>query len=228
LSFREHRRPHILQMLPASGLFVGGRYDFYGCRRSSALGDVLYPSSANWVQAVGNCAGRFQQVREALGDVLCPVLHTRKQAIDLQAAILAALQKRDGAMVVGEGSPARVHLRVVSDICAKQKMEANMNLRQQRDSSLGMAICITAVSASNRTALAQSPGARPSLEAQQSLGVECRAAARAEIQGPGCRMSVPPTYEDSCNMWSHTQIAFYDNKVVECVARGGPGRKSKT
>jgi hypothetical protein len=31
---------------------------------------------------------------------------TRKQAIDLQAAILAALRKRDG-MVVGEGSPAR-------------------------------------------------------------------------------------------------------------------------
>jgi hypothetical protein len=32
---------------------------------------------------------------------------TRKQAIDLQAAILAGLRKRDGAMVVGEGSPMR-------------------------------------------------------------------------------------------------------------------------
>jgi hypothetical protein len=31
---------------------------------------------------------------------------TRKQAIDLQAAILAALRKRDGGTVVGEGSPA--------------------------------------------------------------------------------------------------------------------------
>jgi hypothetical protein len=32
---------------------------------------------------------------------------TRKQAIDLQAAILAALRKRNGAAVVGEGAPAR-------------------------------------------------------------------------------------------------------------------------
>jgi hypothetical protein len=32
---------------------------------------------------------------------------TRKQAIDLQAAILAALGKRDGQSVVSEGAPAR-------------------------------------------------------------------------------------------------------------------------
>jgi hypothetical protein len=32
---------------------------------------------------------------------------TRKQAIDLQAAILAALRKRDGATVASEGAPAR-------------------------------------------------------------------------------------------------------------------------
>ena len=36
---------------------------------------------------------------------------TRKQAIDLQAAILAALRKRDGAMVLGLGTPARWSLR---------------------------------------------------------------------------------------------------------------------
>jgi hypothetical protein len=35
---------------------------------------------------------------------------TRKQAIDLQAAILAALRKRNGGTVVGEGSPARWRL----------------------------------------------------------------------------------------------------------------------
>jgi hypothetical protein len=35
---------------------------------------------------------------------------TRKQAIDLQAAILAALRKRKGAAVVGEGAPARWRL----------------------------------------------------------------------------------------------------------------------
>jgi len=32
---------------------------------------------------------------------------TRKQAKDLQAAIIAALRKRNGQMVVGEGAPAK-------------------------------------------------------------------------------------------------------------------------
>ena len=36
---------------------------------------------------------------------------TRKQAIDLQSAILAALRKRNGAAVIGEGAPARWQLR---------------------------------------------------------------------------------------------------------------------
>jgi hypothetical protein len=35
---------------------------------------------------------------------------TRKQAIDLQAAIFAALRKRDGLTVIGEGAPARWEL----------------------------------------------------------------------------------------------------------------------
>jgi hypothetical protein len=35
----------------------------------------------------------------------------RKQSKDLQAAILAALRKRDGAMVVGVGAPARWRLK---------------------------------------------------------------------------------------------------------------------
>jgi hypothetical protein len=36
---------------------------------------------------------------------------TRKQAIDLQAAILAALRKRNGGAVVGEGVPTRWQIR---------------------------------------------------------------------------------------------------------------------
>src|ERR1700694_3998405 len=36
---------------------------------------------------------------------------TRKQAIDLQAAILAALRKRDGGSVIGDGAPARWKIR---------------------------------------------------------------------------------------------------------------------
>jgi hypothetical protein len=40
---------------------------------------------------------------------------TRKQAIDLQAAILAALRKRNGGSVVSEGAPARWRLPGSSD-----------------------------------------------------------------------------------------------------------------
>jgi hypothetical protein len=36
---------------------------------------------------------------------------TRKQAIDLQAAILAALRKRNGGAVIGDGAPARWRLK---------------------------------------------------------------------------------------------------------------------
>jgi hypothetical protein len=39
----------------------------------------------------------------------------RKQAIDLQAAILAALRKRNGGAVVGDGAPARWRLSGSSD-----------------------------------------------------------------------------------------------------------------
>jgi hypothetical protein len=36
---------------------------------------------------------------------------TRKQFVDLQAAILAALRKRDGEMAISEGAPVRWRLR---------------------------------------------------------------------------------------------------------------------
>ena len=36
---------------------------------------------------------------------------TRKQFKDLQAAILAALRKRNGSTVIGEGAPARWKIR---------------------------------------------------------------------------------------------------------------------
>jgi hypothetical protein len=39
---------------------------------------------------------------------------TRKQAIDLQAAVLAALRKRNGAAVIGEGSPTEWTLSKMS------------------------------------------------------------------------------------------------------------------
>ena len=52
-----------------------------------------------------------REIAEALGSRQSPSGATRKQSKDLQAAILAALRKRDGAMVIGDGAPVRWRLR---------------------------------------------------------------------------------------------------------------------
>jgi hypothetical protein len=54
-----------------------------------------------------------RQIADALIEAKAPQQATRKQAIDIQAAILAALRKRkrNGGTVVGEGAPARWRLR---------------------------------------------------------------------------------------------------------------------
>ena len=49
---------------------------------------------------------------------------SRKQSKDLQAAILAALRKRDGAMVVGVGVPARWSLRASRSAELQSRMSA--------------------------------------------------------------------------------------------------------
>jgi hypothetical protein len=52
-----------------------------------------------------------RQITDALMAEKAPTA-TRKQAIDIQAAILAPMRKRDGETVVGEGSPTRWELKV--------------------------------------------------------------------------------------------------------------------
>jgi hypothetical protein len=51
-----------------------------------------------------------REITDAVLEGKTPV-PTRKQAMDMQAAILAALRKRDGGTVVGEGSPAKWRLK---------------------------------------------------------------------------------------------------------------------
>jgi hypothetical protein len=58
----------------------------------------------------------------------------------------------------------------------------------------------------------------------ESLGDQCRAATRAELKGPDCRMSMPTS---ACNMPGQSDVPFFDGRVVACVKRGGPGRQSK-
>jgi hypothetical protein len=61
----------------------------------------------------------------------------------------------------------------------------------------------------------------------ESLGYQCRAAVRAEMKGPDCRMPIPPNATSHCNIPSNAEIEVMDNKVNECVKRGGPGRQAK-
>jgi len=83
----------------------------------------------------------------------------------------------------------------------------------------GSAICM-AFAAWNGAALAEARA--------ESLGYQCRAAVRAQLKGPDCRMAMPPNSTSHCNIPTNSEIELMDNKVNECVKRGGPGRQSKT
>jgi hypothetical protein len=88
----------------------------------------------------------------------------------------------------------------------------------------GSAICM-AVAASNGAAFAQE---KVRVQAQaESLGYQCRAAVRAAMKGPDCRMAIPPNATSHCNIPHIAEIESMDNKVAECVRRGGPGRQAK-
>jgi hypothetical protein len=87
----------------------------------------------------------------------------------------------------------------------------------------GSAICI-AFAALHGAALAEEK-----VYAQaESLGYQCRAAVRAAMKGPDCRMAIPPNATSHCNIPSNAEVESMDNKVAECVRRGGPGRQAKT
>jgi hypothetical protein len=62
----------------------------------------------------------------------------------------------------------------------------------------------------------------------ESLGYQCRAAVRAEMKGPDCRMAIPPNATSHCNIPTNAEIELMDDKINECVRRGGPGRQAKT
>ena len=63
--------------------------------------------------------------------------------------------------------------------------------------------------------------------AADSIENQCRAAVRAELLGPGCRVVNPASASDPCYVRNTNLSANYDNRVVQCVARGGPGRGAK-
>lgn len=89
----------------------------------------------------------------------------------------------------------------------------------------GSVICM-AFAAFNGVALAEE---KAGVKARaESMGYQCRAAVRAEMKGPDCRMALPPDATSHCNIPSNAEVERMDNKVAECVRRGGPGRQAKT
>lgn len=63
--------------------------------------------------------------------------------------------------------------------------------------------------------------------AAESIENQCRAAVRAELMGPDCRVVNPTSFSDPCYVRNTALSASYDNKVVQCVARGGPRRSAR-
>ena len=84
------------------------------------------------------------------------------------------------------------------------------------------AICL-AFAASNGAAF----GEEKVYAQAESLGYQCRAAVRAAMKGPDCRMAIPPNATSHCNIPSNAEVEIMDNRVAECVRRGGPGRQAK-
>jgi hypothetical protein len=68
------------------------------------------------------------------------------------------------------------------------------------------------------------------LNSHSSIESQCRGAVRAELKGdPNCRQVVwvyHPYDNPSCYV-SRDQQSYYMDKVIQCVARGGPGRAAR-
>jgi hypothetical protein len=67
--------------------------------------------------------------------------------------------------------------------------------------------------------------------AAETIENQCRIAVRVEMMGPDCRMSNPKTSSggftagDPCYILGDTKTAHYIDRVIECVKRGGPGKR---
>jgi hypothetical protein len=67
--------------------------------------------------------------------------------------------------------------------------------------------------------------------AAESIENQCRVAVRAEMMGPDCRVANPKTSSggytagDPCYILGDTKTSYYIDKVIECVKRGGPGKR---
>ena len=65
------------------------------------------------------------------------------------------------------------------------------------------------------------------LTSQSSIESKCRGAVRAELKGPYCGQVVYVWHgPDPCYVSTFDQ-PYYTDKVIQCVARGGPGHAAR-
>jgi hypothetical protein len=60
-----------------------------------------------------------------------------------------------------------------------------------------------------------------------SIEANCRSAVRAEMRGPNCKMS-DISFQGNwhpCQISDNNQLTVYNDKVAQCVARGGPTKR---
>jgi hypothetical protein len=63
--------------------------------------------------------------------------------------------------------------------------------------------------------------------AADSIENQCRAAVRAELMGPQCRIA-NPDYDDRCYYHYPAGMTNYVNKVIECIKSGSPGHRGRS
>ena len=92
--------------------------------------------------------------------------------------------------------------------------------------SRGAAVFVSAFGILNGPSVA-GPLNEEVLTPQSSIESQCRAAVRAELKGPYCGQVVYVWHgPDPCYVSTFDQ-PYYTDKVIQCVARGGPGRAAR-
>jgi hypothetical protein len=112
------------------------------------------------------------------------------------------------------------------------KNERGRQLRQEAEMKSGLTMCFLgfAVAFLNRPSAAGQLDVEV-LTPKSSIESKCRSAVRAELKGPNCRQvyvysAAGGSAHNPCIVDDWQQPYFVD-KVLQCVARGGPGRAAR-
>jgi hypothetical protein len=61
----------------------------------------------------------------------------------------------------------------------------------------------------------------------ESMGYQCRAAVRAEMKGPDCRIAIPPNPTSHCNIPTNAEVDIWTIKFLNARQAGWSGTTIK-